>query len=350
MATALVALGSNLGDRQRNLDDAVAQLGRQPNIVVLATSRWRETRPVGGPRDQAEFLNGAILLGTSLTPQQLHAVLRQIEETAGRTREGRWAPRTLDLDLLLYDDLVIDTPELTIPHPRMSFRRFVLEPAAEIAPEMRHPTIGWTIADLLAHVRWSWVPYIAIAGPIAAGKTALAKAVSETMNIRFIAEPVWTNWASNPIDDAQMMLEAQCAVLGWSAFPPAKVHVTATSRRAQPPLPAISDFWIEQLMCYAELAYPQQRFLEYAENYRRATRYVTRPKLVAVVDVKADISWQRIKDRDEYAITPHDWLFRYRELVLRRVSLQGQGPILRLDGTKLDEAKNELVAAIEAMQ
>jgi 2-amino-4-hydroxy-6-hydroxymethyldihydropteridine diphosphokinase len=351
MATALIALGSNLGDRQRNLDDAVAQLGREPNIVVLATSRWRETQPIGGPKDQAQFLNGAALLGTSLTPQQLHGVLQRIEATAGRTRESRWAPRTLDLDLLLYDDLAIDTPELTVPHPRMSFRRFVLEPAAEIAPAMRHPTIGWTIADLWAHMRWKWVPYIAIAGPIAAGKTALAKSVSETMMIRFIRDPVGTNSARVPtVDDAQMKLGAQGALLGLGAFPPAKVHVTANSRRAEPPLMAISDFWIEQLMCYAELMYPHQQFLEYAELYRRTTRYVTRPRLLVVVDVAADVSWQRIKGRDDESRTLRDWLVRYRELVLKRVSLQGQGPVLRLDGTKLDEAKDELIAAIQAMQ
>src|SRR5260221_497271 len=136
MAAALIALGSNLGDRQRNLDDTIAQLAAQSGIHHVAKSRWHATRPIGGPPGQREFLNGAALIETTLSPEQLHAALKQIEAAAGRNRGERWAPRTLDLDLLLYDDRVIDTPDLTVPHPRMAFRRFVLEPAAEVSPAM----------------------------------------------------------------------------------------------------------------------------------------------------------------------------------------------------------------------
>ena len=99
-------------------------------------------RPIGGPAGQEPFLNAAALLETSLPPAELLARLQRIELHLGRTRETRWAARTLDLDLLLYDNLVLNTPYLTLPHPRMAFRRFVLEPAAEVAPEMAHPRLA----------------------------------------------------------------------------------------------------------------------------------------------------------------------------------------------------------------
>jgi 2-amino-4-hydroxy-6-hydroxymethyldihydropteridine diphosphokinase len=347
MATALIALGSNLGDRQRNLDDAVAQLGNTPNAVVLATSRWRETKPVGGPNEQAEFLNGAALLGTSLTPQQLHAVLRQIETAAGRTRDGRWAPRTLDLDLLLYDDLVIDTPELTLPHPRMSFRRFVLEPAAEIAPDMRHPTIGWTIGRLRNHFRRSWERYVAaICGPMAAGKTALANAVAQTIKGRVIADPaIPESTLDSRIGGSASRFERQIELMRHRASLVPKYDDFLKSTFI-----AISDFWLEQALCDAEVELPPDWFPKYADQYRRATVLAAKPKLLVVLDMPPDVSWQRIAERGDPNPPRLDWLARYRESLLKRVAELGNGPVLRLDGTKPDEARDELIAAIQAMQ
>jgi len=191
MPVCLIGLGSNQGDRHAALEAAVAQLGQQPEIVLLARSAWRETSPIGGPADQSPYLNGAIRIETSLGPQQLLARLLQIEAERGRQRSERWAARPLDLDLLLYDRQVIDSPELTVPHPRMAWRRFVLEPAAEAAGAMLHPTIGWTVAQLLAHLN-ATRPYVAITGPIAAGKTRLARRLALAAAARLIAEqPDW---------------------------------------------------------------------------------------------------------------------------------------------------------------
>jgi 2-amino-4-hydroxy-6-hydroxymethyldihydropteridine diphosphokinase len=346
MATALIALGSNLGDRQRNLDDAVAQLGRQPNIVVLATSRWRETKPIGGPAEQGEFLNGAALLGTSLTPQQLHAVLQQIETAAGRTRESRWAPRTLDLDLLLYDDLVIDTPELTLPHPRMSFRRFVIEPAAEIAPDMRHPMFGWTVRQLRDHLGDNPSRYVAaIAGPIAAGKTTLAATSAKAMSWRLIQDPAQFATIRPPRDNAA---RSQVKLQFESTF-----HRASLLRMSGYPVRkrlAISDFWLEQALCHLELALPPDRFARRAQIHDRVALSAAKPTLLVLLDVPPDISWQRIAERGDPNLPRIDWLARYRELLLKRVGEPGHGPVLRLDGTKPDEAKDELIAAIQAMQ
>jgi 2-amino-4-hydroxy-6-hydroxymethyldihydropteridine diphosphokinase len=152
MATALIALGSNLGDREATLRSAVVEMNALPLTRVMRESRLYEFAPIGGPSGQANFLNAAGLLETRLPPGELLSELQQIESRHGRQRDQRWSPRTLDLDLLLYGDRVIDTPTLVVPHSRMSFRRFVLAPAAEIAPELLHPTIGWSLGQLALHL------------------------------------------------------------------------------------------------------------------------------------------------------------------------------------------------------
>jgi 2-amino-4-hydroxy-6-hydroxymethyldihydropteridine diphosphokinase len=146
---ALIGLGSNLGDRSTILDAAVAALGERPETRLIAVSRYHETRPVGGPEGQGDFLNAAAVVETTLGPHELLAFLHEIERRAGRVRTVRWGERTLDLDLLLYGDRVIDTHDLQVPHPRMAERRFVLAPLAEVAPGAVEPVTGCSIAELL---------------------------------------------------------------------------------------------------------------------------------------------------------------------------------------------------------
>lgn len=148
---ALIALGSNLGNRGLTIVSAVTSLGSLPQSVLLRASSLLETDPVG-PIAQPPYLNAAALISTALSPQDLLKHLLDIEQAHGRdrTREQRWGPRTLDLDLILYGDHVIDEPGLTIPHPRMHQRRFVLAPASEIAGDMLVPTMNATIAELFA--------------------------------------------------------------------------------------------------------------------------------------------------------------------------------------------------------
>jgi len=148
---AYIGLGSNLGDREATLRGALRQIDSRRDSVVTRVSAFHETEPVGGP-PQGAFINAAAELATPLPPEGLLAVLHEVEDEFGRERTVRWGPRTLDLDLLLYGNCVIDTPELQVPHPRMHERRFVLQPLCELCPERRHPRLGKTMQQLLSEL------------------------------------------------------------------------------------------------------------------------------------------------------------------------------------------------------
>lgn len=150
--TVYIALGSNLGDRVGYLNAALAKLRLQPGVEVKAVSRYWTTTPVGGPAKQEDYLNAAAALETSLTAYELLQALLAIETEQERTRNDRFGPRTLDLDILLYGNRIIHEPHLTIPHPRLHERVFMLGPLAEIAPSAVHPVFQRTIAELLAQV------------------------------------------------------------------------------------------------------------------------------------------------------------------------------------------------------
>lgn len=141
-----LSLGSNVGDREHHLRDAIARLETRGHIVSV--SPFYETEPVEFT-DQAWFLNCAVALETAETPERLMAAILHIEQQMGRQRLQRKGPRTIDIDILLFGDTILDSPELTIPHPAMHQRRFVLQPLAEIAPEARHPVLKKTVQELL---------------------------------------------------------------------------------------------------------------------------------------------------------------------------------------------------------
>jgi 2-amino-4-hydroxy-6-hydroxymethyldihydropteridine diphosphokinase len=329
MAIALIGLGSNVGDRQQILDRALEFLGRHSAVRIVARSRWRETAPVGGPPGQGTFLNGAALLETSLEPFPLASLLFDTEAQLGRQRRVRWDPRTLDLDLLLFGDRIIETPHLVVPHARMAWRRFVLEPAAEIAPSMVHPVIGWTVARLLDHI-YTALPYVAIAGPPGVGKGALARRLVDRMNqrrpgsARLIADPIHSlaggrrrpDWPSDAFQRELQFLMERARLLkadlpDWSV---ARMW-------------AISDFWLDQSLAHAEASLG-------AEG-RAALRRAPQDLDLSVVPAKLLVLWSPNSDPLAQAIAG---------------LARGCGPILALSGPGLDPAVEEVLAAIDAME
>lgn len=156
MRRAYLGLGSNLGERLQHLRAAITALRETEGVSLVGVSSVYSSEPVG-IGEQPEFLNAVVVLDTDLEPRRLLALAQEIEVREGRRRKERWGPRTLDVDILLYDDMKMDDPALTIPHPRLAERRFVLEPLCEVAPEATLPD-GSMACDILADLTGAeWV-------------------------------------------------------------------------------------------------------------------------------------------------------------------------------------------------
>lgn len=152
LVTAYIGMGSNIGDRESNLNSAVEMLRILEGIEVTAVSSYLNTAPIGYI-DQPDFLNAAAELRTNLTPADLLKVCRKVEQELKRERTIRWGPRTIDLDILLYGDMVINQEDLVIPHPRMHERVFVLGPLNEITPHTVHPVMKKSVNELLRDIK-----------------------------------------------------------------------------------------------------------------------------------------------------------------------------------------------------
>lgn len=165
MSIAYIGIGSNLGDRQKNCEKAVKFLTELKGIKSLIKSTWYETEPLVSDRtversygreveQSKKYINGVVRIETNLPPEGLFKILQQIEAELGRVRTGKkWEPRVIDLDILFYDDLIVDTPELKIPHPEVHKRLFVLEPLCDIAGSLVHPVLNKTVKELLESLK-----------------------------------------------------------------------------------------------------------------------------------------------------------------------------------------------------
>jgi 2-amino-4-hydroxy-6-hydroxymethyldihydropteridine diphosphokinase len=331
MSRALIGLGSNLGDRADTLDHAVQMLRALPGTSVLVHSRWHRTAPIGGPAGQEEFLNGALLLETSLAPYRLFEALQSIEDRLGRRRSERWAARTLDLDLLLYENLILDTPRLTVPHPRMAFRRFVLEPAAEIAPDAVHARMGWTIAQLLEHLNTA-ASYVAIAGWPGVGKKRLAQALAAAQGGVFLPDPLDSlagapGFPSGPTLATEIeLLDRRAALLnadGW----PNRDRLTVT------------DFWFDQSRTYGDAGLEQDAKPKFYDHWETARRGVLAPKLLVILEPP-----------DARPPTPQEQTLTGLALSNFHLHELTTGPVLDVRSATANEQLAEVCAAVEAMK
>lgn len=347
MPLCLIGLGSNLGDRSGLLNAALIQLRRHPHIEVARQSQYHETLPVGGPGAQSAYLNAAAVLRTSLSPQNLLAELQAVETDLGRQRVEHWGPRTIDIDLLLYGDRTLAAPDLVVPHPRMAWRRFVLEPAAEVAPEMLHPSTGWTIARLLKHLNQTpW--YLAIAGPIGVGKSFLAAEIAEKSGARLLTEefdPVRLEaFYSNPSSHAWQIeiefLEQRARQLAIG-----RVEWGRQDR------PTVGDFWFEQSPAFARIWLHAEQVPTYRARWEEIRSLVVRPRLTVLLRAPLEVLLARIRTRgrrgEEFLTIEH---LRRIEHALDEQATAAEGPVLRLNAIDNQAAVVELLAAVESMR
>lgn len=288
MATCLIGLGSNLGEPDQNLDAAAAYLEKWDGAKQLHASDWVQTEPVGGPEGQSSFANGALRLETDRSPREVLEKLLETEQTLGRERRTRWGPRTVDLDLLLYDDLRLVEEGLTVPHPWMAIRRFVLQPAVQVAADMIHPEIGWTIGRLWENLQAA--NYIAVAG-VSPGpvQETIAAAVKSAGGI-LISAPA--NVESRPLENIK--------------FPEALAGKSSKS----PQFFFVSDFWKDKPVAEDPI-----------------------PNLVVALANSVNLSEEQAREQGNL----YD-------------RLRKSGPFLFLDATDHKRLQHDLAAAISGMR
>lgn len=335
MARCLIGLGANLGDRGLAIECAVNLLEQQPAIDLVARSRLYETAAVGGPPDQPSYLNAAAVLETSLDPHALLAVLRDVEAVLGRRRDERWGARTLDCDLLLYDDRIVADSDLVVPHPRMTVRRFVLDPAAEIAGEMPHPVAHATVAQLAEHLRSS-PRLIEIVGLPGAGKTEIADEVAHQLGGIAISAPSFAE-APQPLSPLQRewqraqgrfeRLRQQPTGAGW----------------------VVADFSPLLSLAHARVALSLADFQAFDERFATAAKDLPTPRFTVVLRPAIDEVWQRLRQQNVGYRALDE--IRFRELAQAFEALvDGSllGSQLTLESYDAQFAVREIVAAAQA--
>jgi 2-amino-4-hydroxy-6-hydroxymethyldihydropteridine diphosphokinase len=268
---AYLALGSNVGDRKAHIDAAVADIAGTDGVEVRAVSSYHETEPVGGPIGQGAFLNAAAAIETTLEPMALLRCLQSIEAASGRVRTVHWGERTLDLDLLLYGDLVLDSKELRIPHPRMAVRRFVLAPLAEVAPGARDPVTRLTAADLLANLDRR-PSYLAIAGPFRSERTSLFRRLVSELGAIGLSEGTAMPVRNKPGE----LFESLLANCSW------ELRADRWSPELWGDRWVVTDFWFDAIALRARswLETDPSRWDDFRGRFLEARRTVLRPTFV----------------------------------------------------------------------
>ena len=256
MATCLISLGANIGHREQAIEQAISAIQECAAVSACHCSSFFETIAAGGPPNQPRFINAVARFETNLKPAEVLKKLFQVEKQLGRTRQQIWESRVLDLDLLLYDHKIQNDADLILPHPRMILRRFVLEPACEIAADLTHPQTKWSLQQHLDHLNHS-AKYICVAGATTAQRmAALGQLQSDADNQPYSILP-------NSLDAAT--LEDQQATI--------KTALAATANMV------VADFCPREILSSAPEQLPRIEQLE---------QVIGVPRLIVLLDTPKD--------------------------------------------------------------
>jgi len=297
--TVYIGLGSNLGDRRAYIKRAIKLLGRDEHIKVVRVSNVLETAPLGGV-NQPKYLNAVAELKTTLSAQDLHKTLVRIETALGRVRGKKWLPRTIDLDLLLFGQEVVNSPHLTIPHPQMHLRSFVLKGLCQLNGGLLHPVMKVSLSELNARLNGSDFALdpdkpqlVSIAGNIGVGKTTLAKKLADHFGCEVLLEP----YDKNPFmpdvyaGKKELALDSQLYFLTSRAeqLDPNKLE---TGRIC------ISDYVFDKETIYSKRLLDAQQLALYEKIYPPFAAQITTPVLVIYMHDPAQNCLERIHSRN----------------------------------------------------
>ena len=299
ITTAYIGLGSNLGNRESTITRAVKMLNDTEGTEVARVSDLIETAPLGR-MNQPKYINAVAEIKTSLTAEDLHKHLLHIETSLGRQRNEKWSPRTIDLDLLLFGSHVINHPSLTVPHPQMHLRSFVLKGLCRLNPELSHPVIGEPMKELAARLAdTDFVPdphlpqLVSIAGIIGVGKTTLTEKLSDLLG----AKPIFEAYDTNPyLSDVyagqkQLALDSQLYFLTSRA---AQLNRTILANKRI----IISDYIFDKELIYARRLLNARQLTLYEQVYPPFVTIVTAPVLVIYLTDSAKNCLDRIHRRN----------------------------------------------------
>lgn len=296
--TAYIGLGSNLGDCPGNLRAALAAIDAHPSVAVEKTSSFYTTVPLGPA--QADFLNAVAQLRTALAPGELLQVLHLIEQDLGRCRNEHWGPRTMDLDILLYSELIVDEPGLTVPHPQMHLRSFVLKGLCELAGDLMHPQLDCTMRQLADRLNGrdfafhpEWPQLVSIAGTIGVGKTTLAAGLVERLGAKMVSEKydenpyladVYAGHTELALDSELFFLSSSAAQLRKDRLNPGKRYV--------------SDYVFDKALIYASGWLNRMDLQIYRKHYESIMEGIGVPVLVIYLYDSMENCLQRIHQRN----------------------------------------------------
>ena len=348
--TAYIGLGSNMGPRADFIDKAVHQLDSTASITVAAVSSIIETQALGDAAG-GDYLNAVARIQTVLTAEKLHARMIAIEDSLGRSRNQKWAPRNIDLDLLLYGNQIIKTAQLTVPHSQMHLRSFVLKGMCQLDADLEHPVLKRTMSRLAGRLngesfaRNGQKPQlVSVAGVIGVGKTTLANSLAKELNCRMLAEAydenpyladVYAGRKELAIDSQLFFLLSRVEQLNNSYLEPGKVVIT--------------DYVFHKEMIYAARTLDNAQLRRYKKRHAETAPSVALPVLVVYLTELPDRCLERIRRRNR----PYEQkieletIENFADDYERLFADWRKSPVIRLDGDEfncLDEADVKMLA------
>jgi deoxyguanosine kinase len=297
--TAYIGLGSNLGDRKNYIDEALKLINEAENVKLAGVSDIIETVALSS-NEQPKFLNAVAEVKTTLSAMDLHKTLSSIENELGRSRRGHWWPRTIDLDLLLYGKETVNSPDLSVPHPQMHLRRFVLDGLCQLNGNMLHPVMGVSFKELNERLNgrdFALEPdkpqLVSIAGNIGVGKTTLANKLASCFGCEVLLEP----YDENPFMPDVYAGKKELALDSQLYFLTSRVEQLGQNR-LQAGRICISDYVFDKEMIYAKRLLDAQQLSLYEKIYPPFAAQVASPALVIYMRDPAENCLVRIHDRN----------------------------------------------------